>query len=556
MGHSTNILSLRAGLTFKWRVFFISSHYYNYYFDYTYYYLLLRNYLHYICRFKYSHICIKFSMLFGAIRINLKNFYTPNVRVYFYDLFYLRFFKKFFKIMRRSLFVKRIRYIVSGGRRARRRRRRRRFFRKKWVKRRYFVRAFDFFFENYAKKKFVYGDFKNKFFLKKHVFSFLPSLAIKSLFKQLRLVILSFFVTGFFFKKPHFIKLRRKVKQFFKFRFFLKFFKFKKFFFSQKNFDDSVGHLKKRFNFSLKTLRKFLLKRKLRFYYKRRKKRLDFFFFNFKLQLLFMFKNFFFIRQKKKLFLNFKFFFFLFYILYIGRLKKLIKRRKFRRSKQGKLFYKNNRLLKFNFYYLFGIFFAFLKEIRLNKILVFKFLKYLFIKFLRKMWFYLIWSTFKKLYKFYYLQLRRFFFFKIKKLFFGFKLNVFNLKLKTFNCLPLSFSTIYGNFVLLYFRWKLNRRFTLNQTVWPFIRRLKKYNKMFIRGFFFKGSGRFNRKQRSDLKKYFFGRVQFSTYQSRVSYHFLPIITKYGTCGLKIWFSFNKKHLNRTFNRLYKINIL
>ena len=73
MGHSTNILALRAGITFKWQYFFVSTHYNNYYSDYVYFFFLIKNYVYYICRFKYSYILVEYNLLFSKIKFSMTN---------------------------------------------------------------------------------------------------------------------------------------------------------------------------------------------------------------------------------------------------------------------------------------------------------------------------------------------------------------------------------------------------------------------------------------------------------------------------------------------------
>jgi len=548
MGNSTNILGLRVGLTFKWGVFFVSSHYNNYYYEYTYFYILLRNYIYYLVKFKYNFILSKFNFFFSMLKINITSLMIPNIRVYFYDLFFYKFFKFFLTFFLKILNLKKLKFFKFSTKSGKKKRKKRFFFKKKFKK--FNKRVFDFFFEKYLKSINLYGNFKNKLFnsrLNFLNFNFYEKIRENMYYNN---IIRSFFVNGVFYSQMHFRFLKRKYKK----NLFVKFL-----YTVLKNKSFLLTHKKKLF-LKINLYRKFTSLRRLYYFFFRVKRRIDFFFIYFKLKFrIFFFKNLF--RSKNSnIYLNFKFFFFVIYVVYIKKIKNLIKKRKFKKSKIGKMFYMRFKSKKLMLYYIFGIFVEFFfKNLNISKYNKFKiFFKYLYIQLLQWFWFNLHIRLFKKLYLYFYTKIRLFFFFKFKYFFnkIASKQTLLQFSFSKFLILPNSFLTISGLFVLLYFRWKFSRRFSFNQIIWPFMRKLQIYNVFYIKGFFFKGSGRFTRKQRADLKKYFFGQIQFNTYNSKVTYTYLSLITKYGKCGLKLWFSFNKYYFYRQFNNIYNIKIL
>ena len=256
---------------------------------------------------------------------------------------------------------------------------------------------------------------------------------------------------------------------------------------------------------------------------------------------------------------NFKFFFFLFYLFYSRTFKAYLRDKKKSKTFEGRLLLK---VRKQNsqaglFIYLFRVFFKiFTKKMYTKTYLFYYLIKYFFIRGLYWFWYLFIIQILKKFIKNLYKNLSFFYFLKLKQFFVKLKCTFIPILLENINIYPNFFSTLHGFFALLFFRWKFYRKFTLNQTVWPFIRDLQQFNQQYIRGVFVKGSGRFTRKQRADLKLYFYGRVKFSTYNYNILYSYLPIITRYGTCGLKIWLSFNKNNFFRVYNMAYKIKLL
>lgn len=103
---------------------------------------------------------------------------------------------------------------------------------------------------------------------------------------------------------------------------------------------------------------------------------------------------------------------------------------------------------------------------------------------------------------------------------------------------PLAPSSFSLSLIFLLWTWKLKRKFTLNQTVWPFIKQIErefKYRNKFLIGLSLKASGRFTRRQRAIIKKYVYGRLSYSTLTRKLVYGYSRIITRYGSCGLKLW---------------------
>jgi hypothetical protein len=229
-------------------------------------------------------------------------------------------------------------------------------------------------------------------------------------------------------------------------------------------------------------------------------------------------------------------------------------------------FYKNKFVFKRrkfhlkSFLYLFGAFYNVMILYKRKKKSLKKFLKVCYYKLRNWFWFYIFYNVLRRFFYILYIPIKRFFFFKLKNyldLIYNKELLLrTNIKFNLFKIIPNSFLTISSFLVLLYFRWKFKRRFTLNQIVWPFMRRLQKSNRLYIKGFFLKAAGRFTRRQRASSFKYFFGHIKFSTYKVRLTYVYLPLITKYGKCGLKLWLNVRKKYLRRRFNNVYTIKKL
>jgi hypothetical protein len=744
MGHAMNILTMRAGINFKWLIYFISVSYIDYYYDFVYFYLLIRNYLIFLFRYKYIRILTVHNILISSIRIDQDVSGIFKVKIYVYDRVFIKLYKLFFNI--KNVLKARLRKIIHlyKIRKELKKKRKWRFKTYKWwyfryynmkgkpkfyKRRRFFKRfAFDNFFMRLSEKYKVY--LTNLIYEKNfRVFNMLKTdlMFVKygfwnklNLFKSgLRYLV----TNGFFYQKWEFKKVLRLIRIYFiisKFYLFKRFYiryrddsKKKKninplldkyFFFNEKVFHKlyrrNINNLKKRVkkvflkkkiqnlekninvfffnrykkksykkkkikkkkklkpfsyeryinyinsltrfvrkksdwdkwfmkmgynmfryknyvNFfirkSLKTKKLLRNKSKLLFLKKKRKlKNMIFkkyvfnisrFFYNYYMQrglrklpkfykrnkqrlmlidqiykLMFrrFFFKFFFIKNKRKCFVNFKFVFLVFYI-YITRrffklLKLLIKVRRVQIYKKKKRFLKLRkirRLLKIkisknyllyikkrcNYLYLFGIFFeCFLSFFRYKSTFI-KLLKYFYMIVRQWFWFILCVRNLKNTYKTLYFRFKKFFYYKL--VFFLKKLNLFsNSKLKNFNIYPNSLLTLSGDLFLLYVKWKFARKFTLNQVVWPFVRHLRSVNFWFIKGFFLKGSGRFTRRQRAVVQKYNYGQIQFSTYNVRLYYYYIFIVTKYGKCGLKLWFNINNNFCMRTFNKVYKISIL
>lgn len=332
---------------------------------------------------------------------------------------------------------------------------------------------------------------------------------------------------------------------------------------------------------------------KLPQFYRRNKKILNFIKIIYNFLFRGFFFKFFFIKENNDFKLNFKFMFLIFYVYMTRRFVKVInlisrlkkskkfikkynrlcrryeKRKGFKRLK--KKLERYTRLLnltvpkqyilflkkkgKYNYMYLFGIFirsFFFNSRCRGR---FHKLLKYFYVLLHQWFWFINMIRMFKRFYMDLYVGFRKVFYYKV--LLFFKKLNLsFNCKFKNFLIYPNSLLTLSGELFLMYVKWKMARRFTLNQTVWPFIRHLKNVNFWFIRGFFFKGSGRFTRRQRAVVNKYFYGQILFSTYNVRLYYYYIFIVTRHGKCGLKLWLNFNNQSFFRNFNKVYKISVL
>ena len=186
-----------------------------------------------------------------------------------------------------------------------------------------------------------------------------------------------------------------------------------------------------------------------------------------------------------------------------------------------------------------------------------KLLNYYYI--LLRIWFWLLLinTLLKRLFAYFYKNFREMIFFKLLS-FFRNKEDLFRKKIlnvEDINIYPLAARTLPLDLVLRFFDWKMKRFFTINQTVWPFLKKVKKTSR-FIRGFFLVGSGRFTKKQRADIKKYKYGKVRLGSYNYRLNHAFSTITTKYGICGLKFWINISKRYTNHKYNKIHKIRLI
>lgn len=96
---------------------------------------------------------------------------------------------------------------------------------------------------------------------------------------------------------------------------------------------------------------------------------------------------------------------------------------------------------------------------------------------------------------------------------------------------------VYVNFLRL----KIRRRFSFKSLIRPFIKGLRFMR--FLRGVYGLGNGRFTRRQRASTVKISKGKIAFSTVSAYLLYSFLPVVTRYGTCGVHIFFNFRKSQV-------------
>src|SRR5579883_141751 len=106
MGHSTNPLILRVGISYKWNFFFIATHYIDYYTNFSIFYRLIVIYCYYLFKFKYKNLFYSIGFFLNSIRM-YSNLNRKNLKFFFY--FYdFNFFLikanlfKFFKIRIRN----------------------------------------------------------------------------------------------------------------------------------------------------------------------------------------------------------------------------------------------------------------------------------------------------------------------------------------------------------------------------------------------------------------------------------------------------------------------
>jgi len=580
MGHSTNILALRGGIVFKWNVFFISSHFVNYFSEYNYFFNLIKNYLYFVFKYRYKKFFRFFGIYFGFLRINITKLNTLNVSIFVYDHFFMKtfikFFRKFaafkFKFDLGSLGIRKKR--KKANKNTIRKKRKNAYYlflklkQKKYVDRRstqnneLFNKVFEKQLDDansFASEKFNFNTYykgvESTRTLKKYKFFFFNSrfFNVESGFRF-------FLLNGFFYPRFEFFRKKDKIRFLSLIRFFLPFY-WKMVRLCKKNAYFRINKkLIRRYNFKL--FKKFYKKyqkhksrwRMLNRSYKRGKTTLKFFkvlfFRNFN---RFFFTNFIrFSFKSRRVTLNIKFLFIISYLIYQTRFRKI-------------RFYKKN---KKRFKFLRGRYLRFIRIVpgmMVNLILCAfdekrtfkKLVKYFYV--ILRVWFWLlvISTVLKRLFLFFYSTFREVIYYKLIY-FFNKKDELFKKKmfeLDDINIYPLAAKTVPLDLVLRFFDWKMKRRFTINQTVWPFLKQVRRTNR-FIRGFFLVGSGRFTKKQRADIKKYKYGKVKLGTYYYRLNHAFSTITTKYGLCGLKFWINISGRHTNHKYNKVHKIALI
>lgn len=101
MGHSLNILGLRSGRSYKWKIFFISSHLVNYYYDHTIFFYFIYKYIIYLFRYKYYKILTKGGLLYSHMTMDVVK--QIKIKIYVYNKYWLLFEKKLKKVLFISL---------------------------------------------------------------------------------------------------------------------------------------------------------------------------------------------------------------------------------------------------------------------------------------------------------------------------------------------------------------------------------------------------------------------------------------------------------------------
>jgi ribosomal protein S3 len=116
---------------------------------------------------------------------------------------------------------------------------------------------------------------------------------------------------------------------------------------------------------------------------------------------------------------------------------------------------------------------------------------------------------------------------------------------------PLSKESITTDLLVYYMKWKIRRKFTFRNSLKVFIKKFySKRGASFISGFYAKGFGRFTRRQRASMIKRSEGKVSFSSYDSLLSYSYLPVITKYGVGSVRLWINYSSTKLSYRHNSL------
>jgi hypothetical protein len=113
-----------------------------------------------------------------------------------------------------------------------------------------------------------------------------------------------------------------------------------------------------------------------------------------------------------------------------------------------------------------------------------------------------------------------------------FKPRIYPFKVKLVH---LDFNTLTAKGFAEYVLKRLDLQYTLPSIVRPLYK--EAYRSPDIRGLFFKFKGRYSRKPRSAINKKVFryGKVAFSTVESKVDYFYKRFENRFGTCSIKVW---------------------
>jgi len=237
--------------------------------------------------------------------------------------------------------------------------------------------------------------------------------------------------------------------------------------------------------------------------------------------------GFFFKRVPFKLFLNY-YFFFVNYITKLFKLRKIYSYFKYLSNstlRKSKFFFRFNRLVERL------VFFLSITIVRgLMKKNIKKYVRCLYDQF-----------TFK---------FTRFLQFKLVRLLGGKNLVNLKVQLVPLNCHDGITPDVYVNFLKL----KIRRRFSFKSLIRPFIKGLKFMQS--LRGIYGLGNGRFTRRQRASTVKITKGKISFSTVSAYLLYSFLPVVTRFGTCGVHIFFNFKKSKVKFKYklNSIFKVS--
>ena len=122
----------------------------------------------------------------------------------------------------------------------------------------------------------------------------------------------------------------------------------------------------------------------------------------------------------------------------------------------------------------------------------------------------------------------------------GYALTKFFKKGLDFNIAKVKLLFFYGpssDLIAKYILIKLRQGFTVNETIYPLIRKILKHYR-FLLGIKIQLFGRFRRRQRKKHYRFLRGWVPLSRVYCFVEYSYRQLLLLNGTCGLKVWLSF------------------
>ena len=131
----------------------------------------------------------------------------------------------------------------------------------------------------------------------------------------------------------------------------------------------------------------------------------------------------------------------------------------------------------------------------------------------------------------------------------GFNSNFFIISFSDFG-----HGSVNAEFLISFFKKRLRQKYTIYDFIGPALRFLKNNNVCF--GFKIIFSGRYSKRTRSKITIYKHGSLPLNTLGIPINYGFSNFTTKFGVCGIKIFFFYSELKFKSYFFRKKILNFL